>query len=52
MNDNEEFMGDMNEGAIAQHEMYQSWVHAGFTPEQALDLVKAIITEMVRRGTE
>ena len=52
MSDPEEFMSEMNEGAIAQHEMYQAWVDAGFTPDQALDLVKTIITEMLRRGAE
>lgn len=52
MNEPEEFMSEMNEGAIAQHELYEAWVQAGFTPDQALDLVKAIVVEMVRRGGE
>ena len=52
VNEPEEFMSEMNEGAIAQHELYEAWVQAGFTPDQALDLVKAIVVEMVRRGGE
>lgn len=30
--------------AVQQHELYRSWVDAGFTEEQALDLLKTIIT--------
>lgn len=52
MSEPEEFLGEVNEGAIAQHELYEAWVQAGFTPDQALELVKAIIIEMVRRGGE
>ena len=50
MSEPEEFLGDLNEGAVAQHEMYLAWVHAGFTEEQALDLVKTVISEIFRRG--
>jgi hypothetical protein len=42
--------GAMMETAISQHEMYLSWVEAGFTPEQALELLKVIISEIVRGG--
>ena len=35
-------------GAVNQHEMYLSWVQAGFTEEQALDLLKAVITSLIR----
>ncbi len=29
--------------AVQQHELYRSWVDAGFTQDQALDLLKAVI---------
>lgn len=38
-------MNTMLDLAIAQHEMYQSYIKAGFTQEQALDIIVAIITE-------
>lgn len=38
-------MNTMLDLAIAQHEMYQSYIKAGFTQEQALDIIIAIITE-------
>lgn len=50
MSEPEEFLGGMDEGAVAQHEMYLAWVQAGFTPDQALELVKAVISEVFRRG--
>jgi hypothetical protein len=34
--------------AIGQHEMYLSWLHAGFTPEQAMELLKTVVSEVVR----
>lgn len=33
---------------VSQHEMYVSWVEAGFTPAQAMELVKVVIAEIVR----
>jgi hypothetical protein len=42
----------MDEGAVTQHELYMSWVRAGFTPDQALDLVKTVISEIFRRNDE
>lgn len=46
--DSENSMGSMAEAAIGQHEMYLSWVAAGFTPEQALELLKTVVTEILR----
>lgn len=43
-------IGDLAEAAAAHHEMYLSWVGAGFTPEQALELIKATIVEILRRA--
>lgn len=37
----------MRDGAIAMHEMYLSYVEAGFTEEQALELIK----EAIRPGS-
>lgn len=45
-------IGDLAEAAAAQHEMYLSWVGAGFTPDQAMELVKTTITVILRRATE
>ena len=33
----------ITEGAIAQHEVYLLYINAGFTAEQALELLKALI---------
>lgn len=41
-------VGSMDASAIGQHEMYRSWVSAGFTPDQAMDLLKVILTETMR----
>lgn len=32
------------QAAVSLHEMYTSYVHAGFTEEQALRLVTAVLT--------
>jgi hypothetical protein len=50
VSDSEDFLGGMDESAIAQHEMYTAWVQAGFTPDQAMELVKTVISEIFRRG--
>jgi hypothetical protein len=42
----------LQEGAVNQHEMYISWVAAGFTEAQALDLLKAVITTLIRAVAE
>lgn len=46
--DEQSQLGSMTAGALSQHEMYLSWVVAGFTPEQALELLKVVVTEIVR----
>jgi hypothetical protein len=35
---------DLAAAAALQHEAYTAWVDAGFTPEQAMQLVIAFIT--------
>lgn len=42
----------VQEGAIAQHELFLSWCQAGFTEEQALELLIAVITSSLRRVGE
>jgi hypothetical protein len=44
-----ETIASLVEVAISQHEMFVSWVAAGFTEAQALELLKAVVTEIVRR---
>jgi hypothetical protein len=36
--------------AVTWHEMYQSFIRAGFTRQEALELVKVGIAEVFRRG--
>lgn len=36
--------------AVQQHELYRSWVDAGFTEDQALDLLKTIIAAGIGGG--
>lgn len=52
LNDDEDSapLYSMSESAISQHEMYLSWREAGFTPEQAMELLKTVVTEIVRRS--
>lgn len=45
-------MGDLSQVAIAQHEMYTAWVDAGFTADQAMDLVKVMLMRMLCGGDE
>jgi hypothetical protein len=40
--------GTMAEAAVGQHEMYLNWINAGFTPEQAMELLKVLVTEIIR----
>lgn len=49
--DSEDPLGSMAEAAISQHEMYLSWIAAGFTPEQALELLKTVVAEILRGST-
>lgn len=50
LNDDDETpdLGSLTESAIGQHEMYLSWIEAGFTPSQAMDLLKTVVSEIVR----
>ncbi len=36
-------------GAAEQHQMYREWVRVGFTPEQAMELVKAVIMAVLKK---
>lgn len=36
-------------GAAEQHTLYVEWVRAGFTPEQSLELVKAVIVAVLKK---
>lgn len=38
----------MAEAAIGQHELYTTWIDAGFTSEQAMELLKTVMTEIIR----
>lgn len=38
--------------AAQNHEMFQAWVDAGFTEQQALELLKALITAHIKGGTD
>lgn len=42
----------VDEGAIVQHELYKSWLAAGFTDEQAMELLKTVITNVMLKGSE
>lgn len=41
-------MSDIRTQAIAHHEVFNSYIEAGFTREEALDLVKAQIVAMIQ----
>lgn len=44
-------MGSLDEGAIAAHELFESFVRAGFTEEQAMQIVTAqIIAAATQNG--
>jgi hypothetical protein len=45
-------MGDLSQVAIAQHEMYTAWVEAGFTPDQAMELVKVTLLRALSGDAE
>lgn len=42
--------GIFTEAAVSFHEQYASYVDAGFTEEQAMDLLKTMITAMFLAG--
>lgn len=43
-------INDMRTQALAQHEVFLSYVEAGFTRSEALELVKAQIVAMIQTG--
>lgn len=50
MNDgNEEATSFVAAGAVEQRELYNAWVSVGFTPEQALELVKAVLIAVLKK---
>lgn len=36
-------------GAAEQQQLYQEWVRVGFTPEQALELVKTVLIAVLKK---
>lgn len=48
MSQHDEPFSGLMEAMISQHEMYLSWMAAGFTEDQAMELLKVVITEIVR----
>ncbi|MFF0139718.1 hypothetical protein ACFYRN_25100 [Streptomyces sp. NPDC005227] len=43
-------MTELAAAAVQQHELYESWVHVGFTPDQALELLKTVLHAGLTRG--
>lgn len=41
-------MGALAEAAVSHHEMYISWINAGFTEEQAFELLVNVVSNMGR----
>lgn len=52
MSQPEDPMTELQAGAVNQHEMYLSWIEAGFTEDQAMDLLKAVIVSLIRAVSE
>jgi hypothetical protein len=48
MDEQPEIIASLAEAAISQHEMFTSWVAAGFTEAQALELMKVVVAEILR----
>jgi hypothetical protein len=40
----------MAAGATVVHELYRSYVEAGFTEEQAMQIILTMVAEQVRKG--
>lgn len=47
MDDFDESLGSLSEAAVGQHEMYTSWVAAGFTEDQAFELLKVVVAKII-----
>lgn len=45
-------LGSLAQAAVGQHEMYVSWIDAGFSEEQAFELLKAVVTSIVRGSAD
>jgi hypothetical protein len=45
-----EFMSHTDQVAVSHHEIMVSYVKAGFTPEQALDLLKVMLAISMRNS--
>ena len=48
MTEPEDPFSGIADATVSQHEMYMSWMEAGFTPEQAMELLKVVVAEIVR----
>ena len=42
----------LDEAAVAMHEMYLSYLRAGFTEHQAMELLKATLAKVSNEGTK
>jgi hypothetical protein len=49
MNENDNVLGVIQQGAIATHELFQSYVRAGFTREESLKLVMNVQAAKIMR---
>lgn len=48
MTEPKEPLSELMEATVSQHEMFLSWIAAGFTDAQALELLKVVIAEVTR----
>lgn len=39
-------------GAVQHHEMYSAWMDAGFTADQAMELLTFFLSEILRQGND
>lgn len=44
MSDEPDFLTDLQQSAVAFHEMFTAWREAGFTEEQAMQMLCTVIT--------
>lgn len=52
MSEPEDPFSELSQATVSQHEMYLSWVDAGFTPAQAMELLKVVVAEIIRGVTD
>ncbi len=52
MNEPFEPLTDLAVAAAHQHELFLAWVDAGFTPDQAMDLLVAVVVELFRGSND